>query len=130
QAARAPGARPVRLVERGLVHEADAGPRRDLLEGARHFERMCAAFERARPGDQRQRQAIAEPHGADRDLGIGNRIDLDGQRVLGKAVLSRASMPLQPRNKTWMAATSPAMTAEAAALFISVLTYWFHKPLA
>ncbi len=42
----------VRLVERGFVDEADAEPRGDLLQRRRHFERMRAAFQRARAGDQ------------------------------------------------------------------------------
>jgi hypothetical protein len=50
-----------------LVDEADAEPPGDLLERARHVERMAAAFEHARPGDQRQRQAVAEPDGAGGD---------------------------------------------------------------
>ena len=50
----------VGLVERGLVDEADAEPRRDLLQRRRHLERVRAAFQLARPGDQRQRQRVAE----------------------------------------------------------------------
>ena len=55
------------LVEGGLVDKADAAPRRDLLQRAGHLERMLAAFHLARPGDQRQRQAVAEPDLADDD---------------------------------------------------------------
>ena len=61
----------VRLVERGLVDEADAEPRGDLLQRRRHLERMRAAFQRAGPGDQRQRQRIAEARLPDGDDGVG-----------------------------------------------------------
>ena len=66
-AARTLGRRAVGLVEGGLVDETDADARRDLFERARHFQRMRAAFQLARPGDQRQRQGVAEAHGADGD---------------------------------------------------------------
>src|SRR5579862_1915951 len=56
--ARAAGA--VRLVEARLVDEADARLRRDLLERLRHLERMRAAFDLARPRDDRERQGIAD----------------------------------------------------------------------
>ena len=69
----AAGAGAVRLVERGLVDEPDADPAGDLLERRRHLERVAAALERARPGDQRERQRIAEAHGADSDDRIGRR---------------------------------------------------------
>ena len=61
----------VRLVERGLVDEADAQLRGDLFQRCRHLERMRAAFQRAGTGDQSKRQAIAELGFADLDDGIG-----------------------------------------------------------
>ena len=59
-AARGRRAGAVGLVERGLVDEADLQPRGDLLQRGRHLQRMRAAFELARPGDDRDRQIIAE----------------------------------------------------------------------
>ena len=50
----------VGLVERGLVDEADAEPRRHLLQPPRHVEGVRARFELAGAGDQRQRQVITE----------------------------------------------------------------------
>src|SRR5918998_345873 len=60
----------VRLVEGGLVDEADPEPRRHLLEGGGHFERMRAALHRAGTGDEAERQGVAEADGADRDGGL------------------------------------------------------------
>ena len=48
-AARGFGRGAVGLVERGLVDEADADPRRDLLQRRRHFQRMRPAFQRHGP---------------------------------------------------------------------------------
>ncbi|MGY4370999.1 hypothetical protein ACVW1A_007064 [Bradyrhizobium sp. LB1.3] len=48
------------LVERGLVDEADLQPRGDFLQRGGHLQRMLAAFELARPGNDRDRQIIAE----------------------------------------------------------------------
>ena len=73
EAARRRGAGAVGLVERGLVDEADLQPRGDLLQRGGHFERMRAAFELAGPGDDRDRQIIAEfdrANGDDRCSGI------------------------------------------------------------
>jgi len=39
---------------------ADFEAARDLLQRGRHFERVAAAFELARPGDDRNRQVVAE----------------------------------------------------------------------
>ena len=91
-AARARSAGAVRLVERGLVDEADPELRRDLLEGARRVEGVRAALERARTGDQRQWQRIAEAHRADSDDRIGSGIDLDVHRVpsLGRTMAGGA----------------------------------------
>ncbi len=50
----------VGLVERGLVDEPNAEPRGDLLQRSRHLERVRAALELARAGDDRDRQVIAE----------------------------------------------------------------------
>ena len=76
-AARTLGRGAVGLVEGGLVDEADADARRDFLQRRRHFQRMRPAFHLAGPGDQRQRQGIAEAHGADGDGGIGFLIQDD-----------------------------------------------------
>ena len=65
--ARGPGTRAVRLVERGLVDDADAQLVRDLLQGCRHFKRVHAAFELARPSEQRERQAVGNADVADLD---------------------------------------------------------------
>ena len=57
-----------------LVDEADAEPRRQLLERGGHLQRMRPALQRAGPGDQRQRQRVAEPcltHGDRRRLERG-----------------------------------------------------------
>ena len=72
-AARGAGAGAVGLVERSLEHQANAEPRRDLLERARHLQRMRPAFELARPGDDRQRQRIAKRHRTCGDDGGGLR---------------------------------------------------------
>ena len=55
-AARTLAAGAVRLVERGLVDEPDAEMIGELLQALRHFKRMGAAFQRARPGDQCERE--------------------------------------------------------------------------
>ena len=54
----------VGLVVGGLEDEADLAPSRDLLQRARHFQRMCAAFQLAGAGDQRERKLCAEAHSA------------------------------------------------------------------
>ena len=51
---------PIGLVEGRLEDEADGAPRRDLLQRRRHLERMGAALDLARSGDQRERQRGAE----------------------------------------------------------------------
>ena len=71
--ARACGAGAVRLVERCLVNEADPDPLGDLLQRRCHLQGVSAAFELARPGDQRDRQRIAEAHGTDRNNRIRTR---------------------------------------------------------
>ena len=50
----------VRLVERALIDEADLEPGGDFLQRLRHFQRMGPALQHARPGDQRERQIVAE----------------------------------------------------------------------
>jgi hypothetical protein len=57
-AARAFGAGAVGLVERGLVDEADAKPRGDLLQRGGHLERVRAALQHAWPGDQASGSAL------------------------------------------------------------------------
>ena len=61
----------VRLVEGGLVDEADAEAGRHLLEPAGDVEGMRAEFELARAGDERERKVVAEDGFADRDVGVG-----------------------------------------------------------
>ncbi len=75
-AAVAPRAGTVGLVERGFVDEADPELAGDLLERRGHFERVVAALERARPRDQRERQPIAEARFADGDDRIGSGLDI------------------------------------------------------
>ena len=58
------GAGAVRLVEGGFVNEPDPQPARDLLQRLRRFERMGAALEHARPGDQRKRRGLRKAHAA------------------------------------------------------------------
>ena len=57
----------VRLVERGLVDEPDAEPRRQFDQRMAHLERMLPALERARPRDQHKRPVVAERELADGD---------------------------------------------------------------
>ena len=66
--------RAVGLVEGRFVDEADAGARRDFLQRLRHLQRMRAALQRAGPGDQRERQRVAELHVADGDDGVRNKV--------------------------------------------------------
>ena len=61
----------VRLVERGLVDEADPELRRHLLQPPGHVEGVLARFELAGPGDERERQVVAEGGGADLDVRVG-----------------------------------------------------------
>ena len=74
-AARGAAGRAVRLVERGLEHEADAASGRDLLQRARDFEGVGADFELAGAGDEGERQIGAEGDGAggaaDANVGVG-----------------------------------------------------------
>src|SRR5690606_26686193 len=58
------------LVETRLVHQADAEPVADFLQPACDIEGMAAAFHLAGSGDQRQRQAIAEPRAAHLQFGF------------------------------------------------------------
>src|SRR5262249_20021718 len=55
QPSRAPRPGAVRLVEGGLVDEADAGVTGDLLQSLGGFERMRSALECAWPGNQGKR---------------------------------------------------------------------------
>ena len=71
KAARARRAGAVGLVERGFVNEADIQLRGDLLQRRRHIESVRAAFQRARPGDQGERQRVAEARFADLTMGLG-----------------------------------------------------------
>ena len=57
----------VRLVEAGLVDEADAEPGGHFLERAGHVEGVLARFQLARAGDQRERRGIGEGDLADPD---------------------------------------------------------------
>ena len=55
-------------------------PRGDFFQRRRHLERMRAALQHARPGDQRQRQTVAETRFADllaTIFGIGAALVLD-----------------------------------------------------
>ena len=71
--ARAGSAGAVRLVEAGLVDEADAEPAGDLLQRRGHFQGMRAAFQLARAGDQRQRRVLREATRADRARALGRK---------------------------------------------------------
>src|SRR5262249_54351735 len=117
--ARALGAGAVRLVERGLVDEADADPRRDLLERTRHLQGMRPALERAWPRDQGERQPVAEAHGADGDLGIGSGCDGDRHDVL--MMQADHGGPGVQGQRLSIRCTSGTSTR----LFISILRYWF-----
>ena len=71
----------VGLVEGGLVDEAQAEPVGDLLEGGGHFQRVIAALHGAGPGDDAERQMVAEADGASLDdggmlFGIGHEPSL------------------------------------------------------
>ena len=77
----------VRFVERGLVDEADAEPRRQLDERVRHPQRMGATLRDARPGDQRQGPIIAEGQVGDVDVVGGGR-----EEVLAKLLDERKRM--------------------------------------
>lgn len=52
ESARGRGAGPVRLVETGLVDDADVQPLADLLQRMGHFQRVLAALQLARAGDE------------------------------------------------------------------------------
>ena len=83
----------VGLVEGGFVDETNPGSPRDLLQCARHLQRMIAALERAGPGDQGERQRIAEPGltgGDDRvwsGFGCRHRRDHEGPGPAGQRAL-------------------------------------------
>ena len=66
----------VGLVERGLEDQPYFAPSRDLLQRARHLERVGAALELARPRDHAQRQLGPESHRtgavADFDIFVGH----------------------------------------------------------
>src|SRR6202042_732095 len=64
------------FVERGLEPQADAEPRRYRFQRARHLQRMHAAFELARAGDQSERQIGAEAYGAGAAPALDNGIVL------------------------------------------------------
>ena len=57
----------VGLVEGRLVDEADAEPRRDLLQRGGHLERVRAAFHLAGAGEHRDRPVVGERDVADGD---------------------------------------------------------------
>src|SRR5207247_9483059 len=69
------GAGAVRFVERGFVGEANSHLAGDFLERRNHLQRVLAALERAGPGDQHERQAVAEARRANGDSGIGSWLD-------------------------------------------------------
>jgi hypothetical protein len=104
EAARTFRTRPVRLVEGGLVHEANAAPRRDLLEGARHVESVRAAFQHARASDQGKRQRVSELRLADGDNrigfdGHGRTMDIGGSRVNGPGMSASRSLHRRERRR-------------------------------
>ena len=95
-AARAVAAGAVRLVERGLVDEANPDALRHLLERLRHLQRMGTAFELARTCDQRERQIVAEARRADihnrvRDQGLIHHCSRSTMRPGGLESIGRAS---------------------------------------
>jgi len=69
-AARAVDRGAVRLVEGGLVDEAEAELRRHLHQRMAHLQRMRPALQRARPGDERHRPVVAEGEVADMDVAV------------------------------------------------------------
>ncbi len=73
-AASAARRRAVGLVEGRLVDEPDPEPARDLLQRLRRLECMRAALHGAGTRDQRERQGVAEAHGAGGDDGSGFEI--------------------------------------------------------
>ena len=62
---------PIGFVERCLVDEANTDACRNFLERRRHLEGVGPALKSARPGNQRQRQSVAEANIAHHDRGIG-----------------------------------------------------------
>ena len=60
EAAGAAGAGAVRLVEAALVDQAEPARAAHLDQGGGGLERMLAAFDLARPGDQHHRQIVAD----------------------------------------------------------------------
>src|SRR5439155_8290554 len=74
------GAGAVRLVEGRFVDEANSHLVGDFLQRGSHLERVLAALERAGPGDQHERQTVAEARRANGDSGIGSGLDRHGGR--------------------------------------------------
>src|SRR5262245_38550772 len=71
EAARRFGRCSIGLVERCFVNKANPRAAGYFLQGGRHFQCVRFAFKRTRPGNQRQRQRVAEAHAADRNGGVG-----------------------------------------------------------
>ena len=98
----------VGLVERGFVDQTDAELGRELLERRRHLEGMGPELEGAGPGDEHQRQVVADRHVADLDVarrsrlagfrhGIPIRLSADaarGRRVHPARYIDRLAPPL------------------------------------
>ena len=92
QPARALDRGAVRLVERGLVDEADAEP--SPVSSTSAWLISCAwlpALERARAGDQRQRPVVAEREIADMDMMRHGRLSSAG--VPSSKALTRSATP-------------------------------------
>src|SRR5205823_5340796 len=82
------------LVEGSFVDEADPEPAGDLLQGGGHLQRMRAAFERTRTGDQRERQGVAEAHASNAHDWIrlsGHRATLPSPGGVGQPTYRRAA---------------------------------------
>src|SRR5262245_24278486 len=71
EAARGFGRRSIGLVERCFVNKANPRAAGYFLQSGRHFQRVRFAFKRTGPGNQGQRQRVAEAHAADRNGGVG-----------------------------------------------------------
>ena len=87
---------------RSCRQSPNAAPRRDLLEGVGHIESVRAAFQHARPGDQGERQRVAEPRLANGDNrigfdGHGRTMDIGGSRVNGLGMSASRSLHRRER---------------------------------
>jgi hypothetical protein len=75
---------------------------------------MGAAFEGAWPGNQRERQGIAEAHGADGHFGMGDGSGFGGHGFLDAGTMAGA-----------LRSVNALPGRDNFNLFISILRYWF-----